>query len=177
VGREPAAGRLHSRVTAALLLALIVGAIQFLSLLFEDRPMPPTDPTAGAKTVGDLYNLQKAATADQAEKLAAAAAADQAAIDAKATTEQVNAAMKASLKRPFFVQDADGTIVIVMPDSSDLGFHVFSPDPADTPLDQAPVTPAPPAPEPAPAPPVTPEPVTPEPVTPTPPEPIPPPPV
>jgi hypothetical protein len=160
-------------VTAVLLLALIVGAIQFLSLLLrEDPSMPPTDPTAGAKTVGDLYNIQKAATADQAEKIAAAAAADQAAIDAKATTEQVNAAMKASLKRPFFVQDAGGAIVIVMPDSSDLGFHVFAPDPADTPLDQAPAPTPAPAPEPAPAPPVTPEPVTP---TPT-PEPTPPPP-
>jgi outer membrane biosynthesis protein TonB len=162
-------------VTAVLLLALIVGAIQFLSLLLrEDPSMPPTDPTAGAKTVGDLYNIQKAATADQAEKIAAAAAADQAAIDAKATTERVNAAMKASLKRPFFVQDADGAIVIVMPDSSDLGFHVFMPDRADTPLDQAPA----PTPAPAPAPPVTPEPapVIPEPVPPPPPEPIPPPP-
>jgi hypothetical protein len=159
-------------VTAVLLVALTVSVVQFLSLLLrEDPSMPPTDPTAGAKTVGDLYNLQKAATADQAEKLAAAAAADQAAIDAKATTEQVNAAMKASLKRPFFVQDAGGAIVIVMPDSSDLGFHVFAPDPADTPLDQAPVTPAPPAPEPAPAPPVTPEPIpapTPEPTPPPP---------
>jgi hypothetical protein len=137
-------------VTAVLLVALTVSVVQFLSLLFEAPPVPPTDPTAGAKTVGDLYNLQQAATADQAEKLAAAAAADQAAIDAKTTTEQVNAAMKASLHRPFFVQDANGAIVIVMPDSSDLGFHVFSPDPADTPLDQAP---APmPAPMPAPAP-------------------------
>jgi hypothetical protein len=170
VGREPADPRHPARVTAVLLTALIVGAIQFLSLLFEDRPMPPTDPTATPRTLGDLYNLKKARDDDEAAKIAAAAAADQAALDAKAATADVNAMMKSNIKKAFFVMDASGAVVVVMPDSSDLGFHVFSPDPADTPLDQAPVTPAPPAPEPAPAPPVTPEPVTPT------PEPIPPPP-
>jgi hypothetical protein len=165
-------------VTAVLLLALTVSVVQFLSLLLrEDSPMPPTDPTATPRTLGDLYNLKKARDDDEAAKIAAAAAADQAALDAKAATADVNAMMKSNIKKAFFVMDASGAVVIVMPDSSDLGFHVFSPDPADTPLDQAPVTPAPPAPEPAPAPIPEPAPVTPEPVPPPPPEPIPPPPV
>jgi hypothetical protein len=165
-------------VTAVLLLALTVSVVQFLSLLLrEDSPMPPTDPIATPRTLGDLYNLKKARDDDEAAKIAAAAAADQAALDAKAATADVNAMMKSNIKKAFFVMDASGAVVIVMPDSSDLGFHVFSPDPADTPLDQAPVTPAPPAPEPAPAPIPEPAPVTPEPVPPPPPEPIPPPPV
>jgi hypothetical protein len=164
-------------VTAVLLLALTVGVIQFLSLLLrEDPSMPPTDPTATPKTLGDLYNLKKARDDDEAAKIAAAAAADQAALDAKAATADVNAMMKSNIKKAFFVMDASGAVVVVMPDSSDLGFHVFMPDRADTPLDQAPAPTPAPAPEPAPAPPVTPEPVTPpEPIPPA-PEPIPPPP-
>jgi hypothetical protein len=66
--------------------------------------------------------------------------------DPRAATDQVNATLKAKLKKPFFVANPDGSIVIVTPDTSDLGFHFFSPDSADTPLDDA----APPAPAPAP---------------------------
>jgi hypothetical protein len=74
-------------VTAVLLLALTVSVVQFLSLLLrEDSPMPPTDPTATPRTLGDLYNLKKARDDDEAAKIAAAAAADQAALDAKAAT-------------------------------------------------------------------------------------------
>jgi hypothetical protein len=112
----------------------------------KDRPVPPTDPASTPKTFGELYKLKIAADADATAKAEAAAAADQAAMDARAATDHVNATLKAKLKKPFFVANPDGSIVIVTPDTSDLGFHFFSPDSADTPLDEA----APPAPAPAP---------------------------
>jgi hypothetical protein len=123
----------------------------------KDRPVPPTDPASTPKTFGDLYNLIKAANADAKAKAAAAAAADQAALDARDAEAQVNATLKAKLKKPFFVANPDSSIVIVTPDTSDLGFHFFSPDSADTPLDEA----APPAPAPAPEPAPEPAPVIP----------------
>jgi hypothetical protein len=93
-----------------------------------------------------LEHLRTPEDVDASAKAAAAAAADQASLDARAATDQVNATLKAKLKKPFFVANPDGSIVIVTPDTSDLGFHFFSPDSADTPLDDA----APPAPAPAP---------------------------
>jgi hypothetical protein len=136
-------------------VALLISLFELLYLIareVKDRPVPPTDPASTPKTLGDLFNLVEAATADEDAKVAVAAAADKAAMDAKATTVEVKSTMKARLKRPFFVQKPDGAIAIVTPDTSEVGFHVFFPDPADTPLDEA-APPAPaPAPEPAPGP-------------------------
>lgn len=118
------------------------------------------DPATTPRTFGELYALKIAADADAQAKAEAAAMADQAALDARGATETINATMRSKLKKPFFVANPDGSIVIVTPDTSELGFHFFSPDAADTPLDEAPApgpgpTPEPapgPAPEPAPAP-------------------------
>jgi outer membrane biosynthesis protein TonB len=174
VGRDAAAG---SRVTAVLLVALTVGLIQFLSLLFEAPPVPPTDPPATPRTIGDVLTFKKTAAAALAARTTEAAAANKAVADAQTVDADANAMVKTNLKVPVFLQDAQG-VEVYLPDGSDLGFHVIRPVGAETPLDNLPPEPTPepaptpaPAPEPAPAPPVTPEPTPPA------PEPIPPPPV
>jgi hypothetical protein len=117
----------------------------------KDRPVPPTDPATTPRTIGDVLNLKKAAAAAVAARMSEASAANKALADAQEADSTANTMVKAHLKGPVFIQDAQG-VEVFQPDSSDVGFHSFRPMGADTPLDEAtPPVPGPP-PEPAPEP-------------------------
>lgn len=115
-------------------------------------PAPPDGGAAGARTIGDAIRAKKGADARATDAAQAAQAANQALGDALTAQSGANAELKADLAAvgPVFLQDADGSFEVWIPDASDSGYRAIRPQPVTTP-----VTPATQAPPPATGPPAS----------------------
>ena len=104
-----------------------------------------------ATTIGDVISQKKQTDQVEAQAKAAAAVADQAYTDAQNAAHASDEQLKLALSRtgPAFVQNADGSVEVYLPDASDSGFHLFLPAGAGTVVDLSPAPAPAPIPEPA----------------------------
>jgi hypothetical protein len=136
----------RSAVYLVILMFTIVFAATAGHCPAQDPPPPvPADGgTAGARTIGDVIQAKKGADARATDAARAAQAANQALGDALTAQSGANAELKAGLAAvgPVFLQDADGSFEVWIPDASDSGYHAIRPQPVTTPV--TPATQAPP---------------------------------
>jgi hypothetical protein len=88
-------------------------------------------------TIGDVIQAKKQADKDSAGAQAAFEAATLALSAAQGAAENAEGQLKAALARtgPAFIQEADGSIELYLPDPSGSGYQVIKPVAIDTPVD------------------------------------------
>ena len=123
-----------------------MGLSSMVSRFWSQTPM--------SKTIGAVIEQKKSSEKVAAAAQAASEAAQQAYSDAQHALAVAEAELKASLAKtgPAFLQEADGSIEVYLPEASEVGYHILKPVAVATPIDPAPPVPVPlPVPAPAPA--------------------------
>lgn len=133
----------RSAVYMVILMFTIVFAATAGHCPAQDPP-PAEGGAAGGRTIGDVIQAKKGADARATDAASAARAANQALAAALDTQAGANAELKADLAAvgPVFLQDADGSFEVWIPDASDSGYHAIRPQPVTTPVTPATQAPA-----------------------------------